>query len=145
MVIEESPDDAAERGRQTRRDRGFGDKDFGPIGTMLEECELFIRACNEALDYFSWIAVCSNLTQFDDQNGREVFHRISATDKARYDAKGTDNKYQNVLTTMGFVTCARLAEEGWRCPELGEDGVCNRHRLQSGFGPRAPCLINRYK
>lgn len=151
MVIEECPGYVDGDGRRRSGGdghhyrRGDGDEDFGPIATMLSECELFVRACNESLDYFSWVAVASNLTQFDDQDGRAIFHRISATDKTRYDHKGTDDKYQNVLTTMGFVTCARLAQEGWRCPEMGEDGVCDRHRRPNGYGPKAPCLINRYK
>ena len=149
MAVEEVPDYVDGDGRRPsgggRRYRRDGDEDFGPIGTMLEECELFVRACNEALDYFSWVAICSNLTQFDDQGGRDLFHRISRTDSARYDVKGTNDKYDNVLTTMGFVTCARLAQEGWRCPVLGEDGICDKHRRPNGYGPKAPCLINRYK
>jgi hypothetical protein len=151
MTLEECPgyveggDGRYSGGNSGRRYRRGEEEDFGPIGTMLQECELFVRACSESLDYFSWVAVASNLTQFDDQGGRGIFHRISATDKTRYDHKGTDDKYQNILTTMGFVTCARLAQEGWRCPEVGEDGACNRHRRPNGYGPKAPCLINRYK
>jgi hypothetical protein len=148
MVVEEAPDysggNGHRRGGNYRGRREDGSEDFGPVGTMLEECELFMRACSDRLDYFSWVAVCSNLTQFDDQDGRGLFHRISATD-ARYDSKDTNDKYDNVLTTMGFVTCARLAQEGWRCPELGEDGICDKHRRPNGYGPKAPCLINRYK
>jgi len=124
----------------------------GDMAEMVENCDFFRYAYSDGrLSYFEWIAMAANLIPFDHQGGREAFHFMSQRDtqvnslgRPRYDTEKTDNKYTNLLRTLkGPITCARIAEEGWRCPSMASDGRCTKFQLSNGLGPRAPSVIPR--
>lgn len=120
------------------------------LDVVMRECELFhyVRQ-NPVLPYELWFAIGANL-KFFEQGGRAAFHEISALDGSRdsrgaprYDRDATNAKFDNILETVESpYSCARIAEEVWRCPELAEDGTCNRFRNQrTGKAPRSLASI----
>jgi hypothetical protein len=131
-----------------REPREGGQRKFSreQLDRVMEECELFrhVRE-NPVLPYELWFAIGANLKFYED-GGREAFHYISSLDGShdnrgapRYDRGATNAKFSNILETIEApYTCARIALEAWQCPELGDDGVCDRFRSQrTGRGPKA--------
>lgn len=139
--------------KNSRKAQGQGDRrppTQRQLDVVLRECELFhyVRK-NPVLPYELWFAIGANL-KFFPQGGREAFHDVSALDgsrdsrgQPRYDHDVTNAKFNNIVDTVEApYSCARIAEEIWRCPELAEDGTCNRFRSRrTGRGPKSPANI----
>jgi hypothetical protein len=143
-VLEDSPAKRSRGGSFDGRE-SFQDSNASDLDMIIGGCEFIQYACESGLTYFEWIALAANLACYDPHGGRALFHKISACDKGRYNHETTEKKYENILRTMGGpITCERIASEGWRCPMLGEDGVCNKFRNDFGRGPRAPASIPRF-
>jgi hypothetical protein len=120
----------------------------GSVDDVLRECELFNYAReNPVLPYELWFAIAANLKQFEEE-GRRAFHEISSLDQSkdyrgapRYNVEETNRKFDDALANVTIYTCSRIADNVWRCPELGEDGQCNKFRSRNGRGPKAPANI----
>jgi hypothetical protein len=113
----------------------------GPVLYLLQQCEFFKRAATVPLRYEEWIALASNLGVFE--GGRTLFHKLSALDK-RYDRVQADEKFTDIQTNFrSVITCTRLADFGWRCPCLGDDGQCQRF-TKGDRGAKAPAAAVHY-
>jgi len=126
--------------RQNNDEPGLEERK-GPILYLLRQCEFFKKAMENPLRYEEWIALASNLAVFE--GGRQIFHKISALDK-RYDRQQAEIKFQDIQTSFrSVVTCVRLADFGWRCSQLGDDGECEKFR-RGERGAKAPAAVAHY-
>jgi hypothetical protein len=108
---------------------------------IIENCEFIDYAMSTRLTYNEWWILATMLIRFDGIGGRRAWHIISGTD-SRYNEAQAEKKYDDILSKVGNpVRCSTLSEYGWKCPELGKDGECNRFRNSQGRGPRTPVTI----
>jgi hypothetical protein len=117
----------------------------GSLDDVLRSCELFehVRQ-NPVMPYEIWFAIAANLKKFGEE-GRTAYHEISSLDRStdsrgnpRYSIEETNKKFDDAVANVSIYTCSRLAENIWKCPELGKDGQCNKFRNRRGRGPKAP-------
>jgi len=129
-------------GRRYKENERRGDRNTEDLRYMVAECEFMRYADAGSIGYFDWMALASNLAQFDGVGGRRFFHILSSRDGAKYSTVQAEKKYDNILRSFNApVTCSTLAQDGWRCPIMGNDGQCNKFRDAAGRGPRAPAAI----
>lgn len=113
---------------------------------MISNCDFIKRVSGGDIPYDLWVALASILAIFDSVGGRNEFQQISSRDsgigkrgKERYDAIATDQKYDNIRTNFKApVTCKKIAEDGFVCPNMDFNGVCKKFRLRDGRGARTP-------
>jgi hypothetical protein len=148
----ETPQYEDEYDRGDHGEGGGGSRERkGTAEDVLRECELFSYAReNPVLPYELWFAIAANLKQFGEE-GRHAFHEVSALDQTkdyrgqpRYDVQETNRKFDDALENVTIYTCSRIADNVWRCPELGDDGQCNKFRNRRGRGPKAPANIGYF-
>lgn len=131
---------------KNNKEHGGNNPTYADLKFVLENCNFMNRVLSGPLPYSIWVALASILAIFDSVGGREEFHRISSFDsgvnsrgKSRYDVDKTEEKYDNILSTYRSPnTCEYIAAEGWKCPHLGEDGICMKFRLNDGRGAKTP-------
>lgn len=95
-----------------------------PGNHALVQCE-FVQHCikdAETLPEPLWLAAATNAAQA--AQGRAFFHYISKHDGQRYDAAGTDAKFDHAQTLQAY-SCRKLGEIGYICPKMRSDGTCS--------------------
>jgi hypothetical protein len=116
--------------------------DSNLLGPVMKLCDFFVYSRTKPLSYYEWMALASNLAPFE--GGREAFHTISSQDTRRYNVNSCDRFFLQISKTFhGPVRCKSIAEEGWRCKRLGDDGRCSQYRFRNGMGAAAPAAVAR--
>jgi hypothetical protein len=95
-----------------------------PGNHPLQKCA-FIQHCIANATTLSeplWFAAATNAAQA--AQGRAFFHHVSKQDSERYDAAGTDDKFEHAKTLQPH-SCAKLIEIGYTCPKMRLDGTCS--------------------
>lgn len=100
----------------------------------LESC-LFIQHCQKeaaSLPEPLWYAAACNLAVTD--GGREFFHMISGP-HPDYTPADADKKFDHAAKGDKPHTCRAIAEQGFKCPVMQQDGRCHIH------GGKAPAVF----
>ena len=104
-----------------------------PDAHPLFQCS-FLQHCRDQASAISeplWFAAASSAAYATQ--GRAFFHHLSRRDGKRYDAAETDKKFDHARTLLPY-SCAKVAELGYRCEKMNDDGSCS---VTAGTNPAA--------
>lgn len=93
----------------------------------MEACH-FVHHCQSNASTIGepqWYALATNCVAVE--GGETLFHRLSATDSARYDREEASSKLEHAADAPGPHTCQTIAGEGFPCPMMDSAGRCSIH------------------
>jgi len=125
----------SDAGHNGNSGRGVNTATRKGLSLVTERCQ-FIQHCRDnaaTLPENLWYAMITNLAVFDD--GSKAIHELSKS-HPKYSRAETSNKITHFIdSSTKPMTCAKIAELGWTCPNL------NDGRQFPACGCRSPAAL----